>query len=287
MASETQHSNLPPPNYSTKFATNNYVRETGQTTLGILKHVITEHIQKGASPASAETPSFTTPLRARLLKEEQLPEKISVSDNNEHMVADAKQVLAKLPLPWCVCKQIDSEDLSRVPAEFFTHSINNFSIFLFNDPVKAVKESYRTLRGGGVAVFTCWERFPPVEIVRAAQKEIRPDLLDHQLIPVPGPDFYKDGHLKSVVERGGFSMLETHKTDWIVKDEKNIEGLKEFMTGPTFGNARSGYTKAEDEKWPNCVSRHVAKEIESKGGIEFKAYIVVATKPESESDGVK
>ena len=90
------------------------------------------------------------------------------------MVSTARESLVASSLPHVDTKELDSEDLSSIPDNYFTHSTNNFSIFAFAHPGNAVREMYRTLRTGGLALVTCWRRFAPMFIVHAAQKKIRP-----------------------------------------------------------------------------------------------------------------
>jgi ubiquinone/menaquinone biosynthesis C-methylase UbiE len=46
------------------------------------------------------------------------------------------------------------------PDNTFTHSFNNFLIFLVKDPEKTASEIYRTLKPGGVAIVSTWASMP-------------------------------------------------------------------------------------------------------------------------------
>ncbi|KAI0380183.1 S-adenosyl-L-methionine-dependent methyltransferase [Hypomontagnella monticulosa] len=284
MASQIQHPNLPLPDYFSKFATT-YVRQTGHSTLNILADVIAENVQKSANPIGLESVVHDTAagpgvgaaaLVARLPKD-QLPKEILVSDNVAMMVSAARESLTASPLPHVECKEIDSQDLSSVSDNHFTHSINNFSIFTFVRPVDAIRESHRTLRPGGLAIVSCWRRFAPMYIVHAAQKKIRPDL---PLMPTPSPQFFEDGVLQKTVEEGGFSKDKITRIDkvLVVKDDENVAGLTALMSGPMMAKAREGYTEAEEAKWVDAVKQSVKEEVEQFGGIKFEAYVLLATK---------
>ena len=204
MASQTQHPHLPLPDYFSKFASG-YVRQTGNSTFNILADIITENVQTSAHPIGSDSVVHDTAagpgigaaaLVARLPKD-QLPKELLTSDNVPVMVTAARESLTASPLPHVDCKELDSQDLSGVADNYFTHSINNFSIFTFVRPADAIRETYRTLRVDGLAVVTCWRRFAPMFIVHAAQKKIRPDL---PLMPTPNPQFYQEGVLQKVVE---------------------------------------------------------------------------------------
>ncbi|KAG6367435.1 hypothetical protein INS49_001624 [Diaporthe citri] len=272
------------PDYFSKFASI-YVRQTGQSTLNILADVIVDNVQTSARPIGPESVVHDTAagpgigaaaLVARLPKE-QLPKEVLASDNVPMMVSAAGESLAASPLPHVDCKELDSQDLSSLPDDYFTHSINNFSIFTFVRPAAAVRESYRTLRPGGLAVVTCWRRFAPVFVVHAAQKRIRPDL---PLMPMPSPEFCEEGVLQRVVEEGGFAKDGITVTDkvLVVDDEENIAGLTTLMSGPMMAKAREGYTEEEEARWVESVKESVKEEVQQFGGIRFEAYILLATK---------
>lgn len=278
-------SQLPLPDYFSKFA-NVYVRQTGQSTLNILSDVISEHVQNSTHPIGADSIVHDTAagpgigaaaLVSRLLKD-QLPKELLISDNNLMMVSAARDSLVGSPLPHVDCRELDSQDLSPSVADnYFTHSINNFSIFTFSRPLDAVRETYRTLRPGGLAVVTCWRRFAPMYIVHAAQKKIRPDL---SLMPTPGPRFYEEGVLQKEVEEGGFAKENITVFDkvLVVSDEENIAGLTMLMAGPMMARAREGYTPEEEARWAEAVGQSVKEEVEEFKGIRFEAYVLLATK---------
>ncbi|KAF2963351.1 hypothetical protein GQX73_g10216 [Xylaria multiplex] len=284
MASQTPHPQLPLPDYFSKFASV-YVRQTGHSTLNILSDVIAENVQASAQPIgpdsvvhdTASGPGIGAAALVSRLPKDHLPKELLVSDNVAMMVSAARESLTASPLPRVDCKELDSQDLSSVPDNYFTHSINNFSIFTFVRPVDAVRETYRTLRPGGLAVITCWRRFAPVLIVHAAQKKIRPDL---PLMPTPSPQFFEEGVLQKVVEEGGFAKDNITVTEkvLVVTDEENIAGLTMLMSGPMMIKARDGYTGEEEARWVESVKQAIKEEVDQFGGIRFEAYILLATK---------
>ncbi|OTA97020.1 hypothetical protein M434DRAFT_392204 [Hypoxylon sp. CO27-5] len=284
MASQTQHPQLPLPDYFSKFASV-YVRQTGHSTLNILADVITDNVQTSTNPIGPDSvvhdtaagPGIGAAALVSRLPKNQLPKEMLVSDNAAMMVNAARESLVASPLPHVECKELDSQDLSSVPNDYFTHSIDNFSIFTFLRPADAIRETYRTLRPGGLAIITCWRRFAPMYIVHAAQKKIRPDL---PLMPTPSPQFYEEGVLQKVVEEGGFDKDKITKIDKVltVTDDDNIAGLTMLMSGPMMIKAREGYTKEEEARWVETVRQSVKEEVEQFGGVRFEAYILLATK---------
>ena len=284
MAPQPQHPHLPLPDYFSKFASN-YVRQTGHSTLNILAKVLNENVQTSGHPIGPDSvvhdtaagPAIGAAALVASLRKDQLPKEILVSDNVEMMVSAARESLVASPLPHVECKELDSQDLSSVPDDYFTHSIDNFSIFTFVRPADVVRETYRTLRPGGLAVVTCWRRFAPMFIVHATQKKIRPDL---PLMPTPSPEFYEEGVLQKVVEDNGFAKGNITLVDkvLVVSDDENIAGLTTLMSGPMMSKAREGYTEAEEARWVEAVGQSVKEEVEQFGGIRFEAYVLLATK---------
>jgi ubiquinone/menaquinone biosynthesis C-methylase UbiE len=287
MASQIQHPNLPLPDYFSKFASI-YVRQTGHSTLNILTDIITNNVQTSyhsIGPDSvvhdtAAGPGIGAAALVAALSKDQLPKKMLVSDNVAMMVNAALESLAASPLPDVDCKELDSQDLKSVPDNYFTHSIDNFSIFTFVRPSDAIRETYRTLRPDGLAIVTCWRRFAPMFIVHAAQKKIRPDLPDSALMPTPSPEFYEEGVLQKVVEESGFAKANITVVDkvLVVTEEDNIAGLTMLMSGPFMAKAREGFTEEEQAKWGEAVSQSVKEEVAENGGIRFEAYVLLATK---------
>ncbi|OTB04904.1 hypothetical protein M426DRAFT_320479 [Hypoxylon sp. CI-4A] len=282
MASQTQHPQLPLPDYFSKFASV-YARQTGHSTLNILTDVLTNNLSgHPIGPDSvvhdtAAGPGIGAAAIVASLPQDQLPKEILVTDNVPMMVSAARESLAASPLPHAESKELDSQDLSSVPDNHFTHSIDNFSIFTFLRPAEAIRETYRTLRPDGLAIVTCWRRFAPVYIVHAAQKKIRPEL---PLMPTPNPQFFEEGVLQKVVEEGGFAKDKISVVDkvLVVSDAENIAGLTALMSGPMMAKAREGYTAEEEARWGETVKQAVQEEVDQFGGIRFEAYVLLATK---------
>lgn len=284
MTTQTRLPDLPLPDYFSKLAVN-YIRQTGRTTLNILAEVISEHVQTSAHPVESDSivhdtaagPGIGAAALALCLPPDQLPKDMLVSDNVPMMVSAARESLSASPFSHVNFQELDSEDLSSIPDDHFTHSIDNFSIFAFANPTNAVSESYRTLRPGGLAVITCWRRFAPMFIVHAAQKKVRPDLPP---MPTPHPELYEEGVLQKVVEESGFKKENITVVDkiFVVKDDENIAGLTMLMTGPLLSRAREGFTEDEEARWPDAVAQFVREEVEQFGGVRFEAYVLLATK---------
>ncbi|CAJ2503453.1 Uu.00g108470.m01.CDS01 [Anthostomella pinea] len=284
MASQAQNQNLTRSDFFSKFA-QVYVRQTGHSTLDILSDVITDNVQASAHPIGPDSvvhdtaagPGVGGAALVACLPKDQLPKEMLVSDSVAMMVAAARESLVASPLSHVECKELDSQDLSSVPDNYFTHSIDNFSIQTFARPNDALRETYRTLRPAGLAIVTCWRRFAPMFIVHAAQRKVRPDV---PLMPTPGPQFFEEGVLQKVVEESGFAKEGMTMLDkvLVVKDDENVAGLTMLMSGPLMVKAREGFTEEEEARWVESVRQSVKEEIEQFGGIRFEAYVLLATK---------
>lgn len=284
MERQTQHPQLPLPDYFSKFATI-YANQTGHSTLTILADTITETIQESENRIDSNSiihdtaagPAIGAAALVARLPSCDLPREILTSDNNPQMVQAARDSLASSPLSHGRCEELDSQDLSTISDGYFTHSINNFSIFTFLRPIDAVRETYRTLRPNGLALVTCWRRFAPMYIVHEAQKSIRPDL---PLLPTPSPEFYEDGMLQKTIEHAGFDhhKIKVTRRTQLITDANNKAGLTALMTGPMMARARKGYTSEEEARWPTAIQEAVKNEVKQFGGIKFEAYILIAIK---------
>ncbi|KAI0156142.1 hypothetical protein BJ166DRAFT_594339 [Pestalotiopsis sp. NC0098] len=282
--SRANHPSLPVPEYYCKLA-KSYLHDTGRTTFDVLAAVITDHIQTSTHPINSDSvvhdtaagPGVGAAAIVACLSREELPKEILVSDTVCDMVKAARASLTSSLLPYVVCQQLDSQDLESVPNDYFTHSINNCSIFAMSRPSDAIWEMYRTLRPGGLAVITCWRRFAPRLVIHAAQTKIRPDL---PLMPTPRPEYSEEGVLQKVIIDNGFSKenVQSFQRELIVSDVQNIAGLTGLMSGPLMLRARQEYTIEEEAIWPKTIKECVDEEVKLFGGIRFEFYAVLATK---------
>lgn len=269
---------LPIPGYFSALAAS-YARHTGNTTLTVLDILLRKYINTSPSRISAASilhdnaagPGTAT---AALLGHGVFPAKVLVSDNNPGMITAARDSFPSVSSV-VTYEGLDSQDLSTIPDARFSHSITNFSIFAFNDPVKAVREIYRTLHPGGLAVVTCWRRFGVGEVIHAAQELVRPDL---PKMPTVGPEFLEEGMLARVVAEGGFEDMQDVSQELLVREGENMDGLRDFMLSPFTERAREGWTAEEEGRWEDAVDRALREEVRRFGGVKFEAWAVLATK---------
>jgi ubiquinone/menaquinone biosynthesis C-methylase UbiE len=202
---------------------------------------------------------------------------ILVTDNVPAMVTAARDLLSPL-LTECTItvSEMDSQSLTAIPDESFTHSILNFSIFVMDEPLKCLQEIYRTTAVGGLAVLTTWKRFGVGEVVRAAQAKVRPDL---PAMPIAKEIFTREGHLAGLAAEAGFeeSKMKVVSRKIAVK-EADLEGLRAFTLGPFMEPARKGWTTEEASRWAQAVDEALEEEAARDGGMVFESWAVLATK---------
>lgn len=155
----------------------------------------------------------------------------------------------------------------------FTHSITNFSIFNFAEPLQSVQEIYRTLKPGGQAVITTWKYFAIGEVVHETQRRIRPDV---PLMKFSGAEWNSADAVTDLMVQAGFAedSIQVYSPSVVVSGE-DLEGLTEFACSPFTDSARVGWTEVEKGRWPE-VAREVLKE--KDGGLKFEGWALVATK---------
>ncbi|SCO78005.1 uncharacterized protein FRV6_02217 [Fusarium oxysporum] len=275
----SQSKDLPSSSYFSAFAAN-YLQQTGRSTYRVLDLAFdsiqaTRPITKGSVVHdNAAGPGIAALVLVDRLAADDVPQ-ILVTDNVPPMVQAAKDSFTSFPQ--IEAKVLDSQNLKGIPDEHFTHSILNFSVYTLDDPVKGVKEIYRTLQPDGLAAISCWKRFGVGKLIHAAQALVRPDLPP---LKIPHPEFFEPGVLEKTTIEAGFdsSKFELVEDSIIVSGPELEDGLKKFMLGDLMRPARAGYTNEEEERWPEAVDEVLKKEVESYGGIKFESWVLLAQK---------
>lgn len=200
---------------------------------------------------------------------------ILTTDNVPAMLTAAREHLSPLIPSTITVQEMDSLKL-EVPDSHLSHSILNFSIFNMADPLRCLQETRRTLKEGGVAALLTWRRFGASEVIRAAQKMVRPDLPP---IFVPREEFTREGVLADLAVDAGFGkekMTVLSKALAVTGD--NLDNFREFFPGLISEPARKGWTEEEKARWPEVIEKAIQGEIEEHGGVLFEAWVVLARK---------
>lgn len=175
------------------------------------------------------------------------------------------------------------------PDETFTHSIGNAFLFtLPNDDVvvDALKETYRTLKPGGIALFNSWAYVPNMEPIQVAAKATRPAGTP---LPRQGLDKWSESdYMRSMIEKGGFvkDNVIMRKGDFYVTTSE-IDRYVKMLWSFIGGTSSAGWLKSDEENWDKAVGI-VKEELKKTNGyqaldggkikLKFVANIAIATK---------
>jgi SAM-dependent methyltransferase len=267
---------VPPPEYFNTLAAN-YSRQTGDSTSAIflsswdditaLKPITsTSVIHDNAAGVGTATSVIVHKLSPHV------PE-ILATDNNPGMAAAAAHAFTQYPS--VTTKELDSVELP-LPDDHYTHSITNFSIFLFSDPVLAMKNVRRTLQADGLAANLTWKRFGFVAVIHEAQKAVRPDL---PLIPLPGVQFLGEGVAAKTMEDAGFDRAKmTVLEKEFVATGDALSGLRDFMVKELVKMATKDWSDEERQEWEGAVDAALKNEVDRFGGMRFEAWVILARK---------
>ncbi|KAF5252623.1 hypothetical protein FANTH_2518 [Fusarium anthophilum] len=208
---------------------------------------------------------------------------IKGTDIEEHALELYRQSIATNKWPAEALK-MDAASLD-FPDETFTHCIGNGLLYVLpNDGVDALKEIYRTLKPGGVAILNSWARTPTIPSILAAAKKTRPA---GSPLPAEGLDKWEDkDFLQDMIVKGGFardSVAITQKDVYVTVGEIN-----KFATMLwSFIGGMAGWLESDEENWDTAVE--AVKEAltqtegferleDGKNRIMFRAHVTVATK---------
>jgi SAM-dependent methyltransferase len=210
---------------------------------------------------------------------------IKGSDINDDVLDAYRQNIAKNKWPAEAFK-MDASALD-FPDETFTHSIGSALVFILpNGGIDAMKEMYRTLKPGGVAIVNSWAYTPTLLAIHAACKKTRPAGTP---LPRQGLEKWEDAEvLRDVLIKGGFSpdKVSLHQKDVHV----TVGHLKRFSTmiwSFIAGTTTAGWLESDEKKWDEAVDAVVEALALTKGfekleggknKIMFKANVAVATK---------
>lgn len=210
---------------------------------------------------------------------------IKGTDINDHALELYRKQAAELGWP-AEAVHMDSTALS-FPDGMFTHSIANALVFVLpNDGVDALKETYRTLRPGGVAAVNAWAYVPNMEPIQAAAKATRPAGTP---LPRQGMEKWSQPELlRSVVEKGGFEKDKIAiVNDDVYVTTSEITRYATMLWSFIGGTSAAGWLQSDEENWDKAVDV-VKRELEKTDGyraldggrvqLKFVAMIAVATK---------
>lgn len=179
-------------------------------------------------------------------------------------------------------KVCNSADLSNFEDDYFTHSINNFSLFTMTSPVQCLRETYRTLKPNGTAAVLLWKRYAVQDLLAAAQDIVKGDgYAAANAVPVNGPQYYEEGVVEKQMVEAGFAKdkMNTVMRSLILKEGDNWDGLVQYLSSSSIADGSTrGWTEEEKGKWNAAILQAMQKEKAVNGGVKFFSWITVAKK---------
>lgn len=210
---------------------------------------------------------------------------ITAVDQAPGMVAIAERKLTALLPDKPFFTAVMSGEKLDIPDQTFTHSITNLGLLFFSDDVAGVKEIYRTLKPGGIAVVTTWFNLGYLDaVIRPAQKGIRPNDIPFTF-PLSEHWFCPNYVEKCLQEKGGFKHVEIQQRT-VYYTAASLDEIQ-ILLSPAFRNLRENWTKEEQKHYDVAMVENIKKSalpnIKDDGVLEFripmKAIIAICHKP--------
>ncbi|KAG8160910.1 hypothetical protein KVR01_009174 [Diaporthe batatas] len=166
----------------------------------------------------------------------------------------------------------------------FDITVGNALLFVLPDSIAAIKEVYRTLKPGGVAVFNTWALVPTIPLLEVATKETRPEWSP---LPRAGLEKWtKADFLSQVISEGGFKQIKVHQQE-VYTTVTDIHHYANMLWSFIGGTTPIGWLQSDEENWDKAIEviirelRRTDGYREVEGGrseLKFIANIAVATK---------
>lgn len=157
--------------------------------------------------------------------------KITFTDLIFEMIEASRKEAANRKLDqirFCRC----SGDQLPFRDQSFNVIVSRFGIMFFPDPKKSLKDMVRVLRPGGRISVAVWHRRDNNPIHEYFMAEVE-KLFPSDPIPPDAPDAFRyaeEGKLASIVKNAGFSNVQEHVTDLVMKAPINFEKFFEFRS---------------------------------------------------------
>jgi ubiquinone/menaquinone biosynthesis C-methylase UbiE len=168
----------------------------------------------------------------------------------------------------------DSQSLSSIPDETFTHSITNFALFIIPDADSAAREIFRTLKKGGTAALTTWNVNGFVDLMHRTQKAIRPDLPE---LIIYDKEWTTEGKLCATLEKAGFEpgkirITAVEDRSWPVETVLKLN-MSDFTAG-----ARNAWSDDEKAPWGDAARKCLMLSEKESGTVRTVAWVALVEK---------
>ncbi|KAF4340133.1 toxD [Fusarium beomiforme] len=204
---------------------------------------------------------------------------IDATDINPQFVQSAQQAAQdnKFPLK---AQVMDARSLN-FPDNHFTHSFNNFAFHSVEVARPSMKEVYRTLKPGGIAIVSAWNSMPHTDALKHAHWRTRGK--DGSLPMLLQDMSFEEEHMKESLLEAGFdpSKTEIHHTDAYV----TIKDIKRWaqLAWSYLGVLPTGWCETDEEKWEEAIDdiveqlEDLEKDANGKTIMKFVACVAIAT----------
>lgn len=182
---------------------------------------------------------------------------------------------------WPVKAEVMPSEALTFSDATFTHSLTNLGIMVMDGDVAAAGHIHRTLKDGGIAVLSIWDKPLPVQVVTAAHRAARGE--GTETPPAIKRGGFDDKDLRVVLEKAGFkpetvrferthavlevkdlrlwasavwSFLGCPATGWTVEDEEKWDGVIDIMVD--WLQKYEGYKKSDSGLVTFTMPAHVA-----------------------------
>lgn len=206
---------------------------------------------------------------------------ITATDIDDRALELYKQRAASWPAE---ASHMDSTAL-KFPDGTFTHSLWNALIFVLpNDGIEAIKETYRTLNPGGVAVFNSIAYGPNLIPINETATRTRPAGTP---LPRQGAEKWADPDiLKHTIEQGGFTNVRLSQASYTSTTKTDLTRFATMLWSFVGGATAVGWLESDEERWDEAIEVMKQELLKSKGftvtedavQLEFQLNIAIATK---------
>jgi ubiquinone/menaquinone biosynthesis C-methylase UbiE len=199
---------------------------------------------------------------------------IHATDFSPGMVAQIQTVIDEKNLSTVTAQVMDGSDLSPFKDDMFTHSITNFGIFMFSEPISGAAHILRTLKPGGTAAITVWKTAGNITFINEVRQALAPGKLEWSPLT---KNWLEKAHFKGILETAGFKE---ENIEFVEKEAiwsiDNLEEAMELMNGRFFEPAKEGLNEEQRAKWTDVVREKLQGR--NGKGIRMVAWLALARK---------
>jgi SAM-dependent methyltransferase len=176
---------------------------------------------------------------------------IHATDFNQGMLTALQAIIDEKNLKTVTARVMDESDLSEFEDDTFTHSITNFGIFTFPDPVAGAAHIRRTLKPGGIAAITTWKHPGNIFFINAVLQALAPG--SPEWFPLK-KGWLEESHFRGILEKAGFQKEKIEVIEkralWKIDD---LEYTVSLFDGPFWDNAKAGLNVEQKGRFKNAV----------------------------------